>query len=723
MGSTPDVTAKALGEHWRALGVLTRRPTTGVWQVIDGEVSKSEKPGYICTAIFVARMLTAIVPTPSSPQQPLSLTMSLRLGHSSAATLYSTEDEVDCDLEHCQCLDRCGDDRSMSMDPVECEPEARDTSDEVGRVSGHEKIKFERQLARRSLKEDVVAIIDGGDFNPSIASLPDQQSPDPRPEDFYSLGHDLYVLSSIGCDVGPGVTKAQFEHVMSRPSAVNHGEGRGGSGRVCGPYTVAKAQEEHRVTHLNTEFRNGSTVTVDWTVKDEGLLGSGVVNGEVRVQLLVPHPAPAPPSEEPKHEEPEVNLATLSNGPFLEDNVGSGIYSYNAYRHPFSESHLERSPETDPKLVNTQLQRLIIPTIMPAGDDARQILNERERLKKLPIPNSPSTNGSWQAPSDDRAQVIERSGFHRALKPTICNGRNTEELVRTQRADRERKAKHKRIEQAGIICHHGRAVRQQECTGPYYPARSGGPRLPCANRKGGGKEGLKAVKVDDEEACMKPIDTAKDTCQSWEKDEDKKVDCYAIAHHIKETVRQPRIFFEGTLKEYQIKGLQWMVSLYNNRLNGILADEMGLGKTIQTISFITFLIEVKRQHVPYLVIVPLSTMTNWSVLLTTYEYIIKDLPVLCKIKWLHMIIDEGHRMKNTQSKLVQTLTTSCHTRYRLILTGTPPQNNLPELWVLLNFVLPKVFNPVKSFDERFNTPFANAGTGDKIEPNEEEALL
>lgn len=88
-----------------------------------------------------------------------------------------------------------------------------------------------------------------------------------------------------------------------------------------------------------------------------------------------------------------------------------------------------------------------------------------------------------------------------------------------------------------------------------------------------------------------------------------------------------------------------------------------------------------------------------------------------------MRTDEGHRMKNTQSKLAQTLTQHYHSRYRLILTGTPLQNNLPELWALLNFVLPKIFNSVKSFDEWFNTPFANSGTGDKIELNEEEALL
>jgi ATP-dependent helicase STH1/SNF2 len=239
----------------------------------------------------------------------------------------------------------------------------------------------------------------------------------------------------------------------------------------------------------------------------------------------------------------------------------------------------------------------------------------------------------------------------------------------------------------------------------------------------------------------------------------KKVDYYAVAHRINEEVTsQPTILQGGTLKEYQLKGLQWMISLYNNNLNGILADEMGLGKTIQTISLITHIIEKKQNNGPFLVIVPLSTLTNWNiefdkwaptvqkvvykgppnarkqqqqqirwgnfqVLLTTYEYIIKDRPVLSKIKWTHMIVDEGHRMKNTQSKLSSTLSTYYTSRYRLILTGTPLQNNLPELWALLNFVLPNIFKSVKSFDEWFNTPFANTGGQDRMDLSEEEQLL
>ncbi|KAG2730752.1 hypothetical protein G9P44_005901 [Scheffersomyces stipitis] len=237
-----------------------------------------------------------------------------------------------------------------------------------------------------------------------------------------------------------------------------------------------------------------------------------------------------------------------------------------------------------------------------------------------------------------------------------------------------------------------------------------------------------------------------------------KIDYYQVAHRIKEEIsEQPGILIGGKLKEYQLKGLQWMVSLYNNKLNGILADEMGLGKTIQSISLVTYLIEKKHED-KFLVIVPLSTITNWTlefekwapsvrvivykgspqqrrsmqmdirmgnfqVMLTTYEYIIRERPLLAKFHYSHMIIDEGHRMKNASSKLSITLKQYYKTKNRLILTGTPLQNNLPELWALLNFVLPRIFNSVKSFDEWFNTPFANTGAQEKIELTEEESLL
>ncbi|KAL3118740.1 hypothetical protein niasHT_000500 [Heterodera trifolii] len=93
---------------------------------------------------------------------------------------------------------------------------------------------------------------------------------------------------------------------------------------------------------------------------------------------------------------------------------------------------------------------------------------------------------------------------------------------------------------------------------------------------------------------------------------------YATAHRVKEKVVKQHSTLGGgddtlQLKPYQLKGLQWMVSLYNNNLNGILADEMGLGKTIQTVALITYLMEVKKGNGPDLIIVPLSTISNWKI--------------------------------------------------------------------------------------------------------------
>ncbi|XP_074494910.1 putative global transcription activator SNF2L2 isoform X2 [Sebastes fasciatus] len=232
---------------------------------------------------------------------------------------------------------------------------------------------------------------------------------------------------------------------------------------------------------------------------------------------------------------------------------------------------------------------------------------------------------------------------------------------------------------------------------------------------------------------------------------------YGVAHAVIERVeKQSTLLINGLLKHYQVQGLEWMVSLYNNNLNGILADEMGLGKTIQTIALITYLMENKRINGPFLIIVPLSTLSNWvyeldkwspsvvkiaykgtpvlrrglvpqlrsgkfNVLLTTYEYIIKDKNILAKIRWKYMIVDEGHRMKNHHCKLTQVLNTHYVAPRRLLLTGTPLQNKLPELWALLNFLLPTIFKSCSTFEQWFNAPFAM--TGERVDLNEEETIL
>ena len=88
---------------------------------------------------------------------------------------------------------------------------------------------------------------------------------------------------------------------------------------------------------------------------------------------------------------------------------------------------------------------------------------------------------------------------------------------------------------------------------------------------------------------------------------------YTTAHSIQEQIsEQPELLEGGDLKPYQLRGLQWLVSLYNNKLNGILADEMGLGKTIQTIALVAYLMEKKMNRGPYLIVVPLSTLANWN---------------------------------------------------------------------------------------------------------------
>lgn len=235
---------------------------------------------------------------------------------------------------------------------------------------------------------------------------------------------------------------------------------------------------------------------------------------------------------------------------------------------------------------------------------------------------------------------------------------------------------------------------------------------------------------------------------------------YSVTHTIKEEiVKQPKMLKYGVLKSYQMTGLKWLVSLYNNNLNGILADEMGLGKTIQTISLFAYIMEEKHNDGPFLVVVPLTTISNWdiefenwapemkkmiykgspavrhdlairlknekfNVVLTTYDYIMRDKAILNKIHWQYIVVDEGHRMKNSRSKFALTLGQQYMSANRLLLTGTPLQNDLSELWALLNFILPKIFESCEEFKKWFDKPLSkmhNAGNT-KISVDEKKAL-
>lgn len=202
--------------------------------------------------------------------------------------------------------------------------------------------------------------------------------------------------------------------------------------------------------------------------------------------------------------------------------------------------------------------------------------------------------------------------------------------------------------------------------------------------------------------------------------------------------KTPSFIKNGQLREYQIQGLNWLISLYENRLSGILADEMGLGKTLQTISFLGYLRYCKKVEGPFIVIVPKSTLNNWlrefqkwtpdvnvlvlqgnkderadiiqsrllaakfDVLITSFEMVIREKSQLRKFRWQYIVVDEAHRIKNEDSSLSQIIR-HFYSKNRLLITGTPLQNNLHELWALLNFLIPDVFGDSDVFDLWFDS--------------------
>lgn len=259
---------------------------------------------------------------------------------------------------------------------------------------------------------------------------------------------------------------------------------------------------------------------------------------------------------------------------------------------------------------------------------------------------------------DNLAMSANRNMFRRIKKQSLREARVTEKLEKQQRDARENREKKKHSDYLQAVLNHGKDIQTAASNHKTRAQKLGRMMMQHHQHiekeeqkriERTAKQRLQALKSNDEEAYLKLLDQAKDTRithllkqtngflkqlaasvkqqqrnaaerygdkafeddESEEDDDDEgedsaKVDYYEVAHRIKEEIKvQPNILVGGTLKEYQIKGLQWMISLFNNNLNGILADEMGLGKTIQTISLITYLVEKKKQNGPFLVIVPL----------------------------------------------------------------------------------------------------------------------
>jgi len=207
---------------------------------------------------------------------------------------------------------------------------------------------------------------------------------------------------------------------------------------------------------------------------------------------------------------------------------------------------------------------------------------------------------------------------------------------------------------------------------------------------------------------------------------------------------QPLLVTGAILRQYQLDGYEWMSTLWENGINGILADEMGLGKTIQVISLFCHMYEMGVSG-PFLVVAPLSTVPNWfnefkrfapkvpcllyhgnptermemrsklsekkrcdevdvdmlHVVVTSFEIAMNDRAAFSNIMWRYIVVDEGHRLKNMNCRLIKELKLY-HSANRLLLTGTPLQNNLSELWSLLNFLLPEIFDDLRVFESWFD---------------------
>ncbi|KAL4115344.1 hypothetical protein PRIC2_013507 [Phytophthora ramorum] len=205
---------------------------------------------------------------------------------------------------------------------------------------------------------------------------------------------------------------------------------------------------------------------------------------------------------------------------------------------------------------------------------------------------------------------------------------------------------------------------------------------------------------------------------------------------------------QNNLRSYQLEGLNWLTFCWYNRRNCILADEMGLGKTVQATSILEHLRQREFIRGPFLVVAPLATLGNWkreietwtsmncvvyhdseggsdirafireqefhfaseahrrrgiykfNVLVTSYQTLMMDAEFLDSIHWRYIVIDEAHKLKNREAKLLQVLHgftwDSC-----LLMTGTPLQNGVFELWCLLNFIEPDKFPSQQEFYDEF----------------------
>ncbi len=208
--------------------------------------------------------------------------------------------------------------------------------------------------------------------------------------------------------------------------------------------------------------------------------------------------------------------------------------------------------------------------------------------------------------------------------------------------------------------------------------------------------------------------------------------------------------FCGELRDYQLLGYSWLSYMHGLRLGICLADDMGLGKTVQTLAFLAGLVGREGQGPPALLVCPTSVLQNWmaegarftpslkiklhhgkrpknetefrsevqdfDLVLTTYQLLQRDLRILTSIEWRTVILDEAQQIKNSHSSFARAAR-SLPQRGRLLLTGTPIENRLSDLWSLFRFLQPDLLESQRRFSSRFAKPIE-----ERNDPEAREAL-
>ncbi|MCY0878752.1 MAG: DEAD/DEAH box helicase [Firmicutes bacterium] len=202
--------------------------------------------------------------------------------------------------------------------------------------------------------------------------------------------------------------------------------------------------------------------------------------------------------------------------------------------------------------------------------------------------------------------------------------------------------------------------------------------------------------------------------------------------------------FQGVLRPYQQEGVSWLVRRMRSRVGALLADDMGLGKTIEVIAALAVLAEEQPWPGPVLVVAPLSVVNNWErefqrftpwfavashlgphrlqdealmgwvsqyhVILTTYDVLVRDSEWLQRIAWQGLVADEAQHVKNPNTKRARALR-RLSAQWRVALTGTPVENRLHDLWAEMEFLNPGYLGSEREFRQRFESGAGGIETG------------